>query len=115
MSRVPKNDGRLRQPTPDWWKDLLRVWLAADPDHDQQTLERRIGASEGAISKLLLTGMRSSAMVDDICRVTGLPHPSMPRPTELGIRVLHGFDALSPENQQLVWAMIRAFSRGEKP
>lgn len=110
-AKGPYASGRKDQMTPEW-KNLLRLKL----DEERMsltTLEKRVGAASGALSRILGPDQNTSLYVAKICKALDLPMPGSESAEEEMFLSL--FRASSPEVRRALMQLAMAAAGGIGP
>jgi len=92
-----RRKGDLTYPVPEWWLAKLDEWMEQKGVRQGQ-LAKMVGSSQSNISRLLGRGYEESADVAAICRVSGLPLPTIEADEKMQalVQVLKDFESLRP-------------------
>jgi hypothetical protein len=99
-----------RRQLSDEWKSRVKSRLN-ELGHDYRWLESQIGASSGAISRMLTT-QSSSALMEPVCRALGIAPPTTEVHNEDEMRLVEGFRKMTPEQRAHLLGLLGLLDRG---
>lgn len=108
MARREYVKGRKRQIT-DEWKSRVKKRLI-DLGRDYRWLEHQVGASSGAISRML-TAQNTSALMEPVCRALEIDPPITEVQNDDEERLVEGFRKMSPAQRAHLLGLLGLVDR----
>lgn len=100
--------GRKRQLS-DEWKSRVKSRLS-ELGHDYRWLETKIGASSGAVSRML-TAQNTSSLMEAVCSALDIAPPTTEVHNEDELRLVEGFRRMTPEQRAHLLGLLGLVDR----